>query len=289
VKPFLANAILATAVLAAASACASAPARAAYPSPEAALLRYELVRLSVPRPLRVHVAVADMGSGFLELETPIVPPPRSLPLAEASLADPVSIARSARSLLLVNASGFQVEGYDPGKHPLTYLPGMAVDIPGLAVHAGRPASPDNSAYAQLWTEASGRVRAGSGKVGDAVAEAACGFSMLVEERVAVASTDPTIAARTAIGEDGEGRLLFVVVEGGDGEGSAGVTLRELARIMLDLGSRWAINMDGGGSSIMVLGFDGAQRAVSRGEERLLGIEIPRRPIPNAVVIRREDK
>jgi len=287
VKSYLTGAIhAACAVFAAAfaAACATAPARANYPSESAPLIRYEHLTPKEPRPLRIHLAVADMGSGLLRLETPIVPPPPSSPASEAALADPAAIARMARSLLLVNASGFLVQGYAPGKHPLTYLPGMAVDIPGLAVHDGRQASPENPAAARIWTDASGRVRAGRGLFSESAKEAACGFSMLVEEGASVAAADPAIAARTAIGQDAEGRLLFVVVEGGDGEGSAGVTLRELALIMADLGSRWAINMDGGGSSIMVLGFDGAQRVVSRGEERLLGVEIPRRPIPNAVVL-----
>ncbi|MDP3177023.1 MAG: phosphodiester glycosidase family protein, partial [Spirochaetaceae bacterium] len=268
------------------AACATAPDRADYPSEVASLIRYEQLRPIEPRPLRVHLAIADMGSGLVRLETPIVPPPRSSPASEAALADPVAIARRARSLLLVNASGFRVQGYAPGKHPLTYLPGMAVDIPGLAVHDGREASPANPSAAQIWTDDTGRVDAGSGHIGESVTQAACGYSMLVEAGASVAAADPAIAARTAIGQDAEGRLLFVVVEGGDGEGSAGVTLRELALIMQDLGSLWAINMDGGGSSVMILGFDGAQRVVSRGEERLLGVEIPRRPIPNAVVLLR---
>lgn len=71
--------------------------------------------------------------------------------------------------------------------------------------------------------------------------------------------------RTAVGV-GEGgrRLLLVVVDGRQPGYSAGMTLPELARLMLDLGARDALNLDGGGSSAMaVRDADGAVRVVNR--------------------------
>ncbi len=59
--------------------------------------------------------------------------------------------------------------------------------------------------------------------------------------------------RTAVGIASEGRrLLLVTVDGRQKPYSDGMTLRELASLMLALGARDAINLDGGGSTAMVV-------------------------------------
>jgi hypothetical protein len=61
----------------------------------------------------------------------------------------------------------------------------------------------------------------------------------------------TRAPRTAIGVTAGGDVLLVVVDGrADLPHSIGATLAELAQLMLNLGSVSAMNMDGGGSSVM---------------------------------------
>lgn len=75
--------------------------------------------------------------------------------------------------------------------------------------------------------------------------------------------------RTAVGLDRTGRTLFLVVADGRREGVPGMTLPELARFMRDeLGVCSALNLDGGGSSEMVVEgeivnqpSDGAERPV----------------------------
>lgn len=57
------------------------------------------------------------------------------------------------------------------------------------------------------------------------------------------------AARTAVGQATDGRMLLVVAEG-PLEGSRGLTVNELADRMASLGARTAVAMDGGGSSAM---------------------------------------
>ncbi|NGX32533.1 MAG: hypothetical protein K1060chlam4_00581 [Candidatus Anoxychlamydiales bacterium] len=59
-------------------------------------------------------------------------------------------------------------------------------------------------------------------------------------------------ARTAIGITENGNLLFVVVDGNDYKNSIGLTIDELRDLMYDLGSIYALNLDGGGSSTMVI-------------------------------------
>lgn len=67
------------------------------------------------------------------------------------------------------------------------------------------------------------------------------------------------APRTAAGiTDGGRRLLLVTVDGRETAGS-GVTLAGLAGLLTSLGARDAVNLDGGGSSTMVLRPPGARR------------------------------
>ncbi|QKJ18873.1 phosphodiester glycosidase family protein [Microbacterium hominis] len=72
--------------------------------------------------------------------------------------------------------------------------------------------------------------------------------------------------RTAVGVIDENHLVFVVVDGRQTGYSEGVTLTELADIMIDLGATTAYNLDGGGSSTMY--FDGeVVNSPSNGGER----------------------
>ncbi len=67
--------------------------------------------------------------------------------------------------------------------------------------------------------------------------------------VGLSDSDP----RTAAGYTSDGKAILMVVDGRQGSVSAGVSLTELADIMIGLGAVEAINLDGGGSSQMVIG------------------------------------
>jgi hypothetical protein len=74
--------------------------------------------------------------------------------------------------------------------------------------------------------------------------------------------------RTAVAVTSGGALLFVTLDGRQAS-SVGMTLRELAEALIDLGAREAMNLDGGGSTTMVVRdairnspSDGMERAVS---------------------------
>lgn len=69
---------------------------------------------------------------------------------------------------------------------------------------------------------------------------------------AASGISPTGAApRSAVAKLGNGRVLLMVVDGRSTV-SRGVTLAELADILLSLGATDAMNLDGGGSSAMVV-------------------------------------
>ena len=84
--------------------------------------------------------------------------------------------------------------------------------------------------------------------------------MIKEGRVAIPFEDEKIAAkfvsdrhpRTAIARLKDGRMLLTTVDGRQPGVSAGMSLPELADLLLEFGASEAINLDGGGSTTMVV-------------------------------------
>lgn len=73
--------------------------------------------------------------------------------------------------------------------------------------------------------------------------------------------------RTAVGIIDEKHFVFVVVDGRSEGYSVGVTMPELAQIMLDLGCETAYNIDGGGSSTMFFNGQLVNNPLGRDQER----------------------
>ena len=119
--------------------------------------------------------------------------------------------------------------------------------------------------------------------------------------VAAANVDQTGAyfarqPRTGVGYTDDGRMFVVTVDGRQPGHSVGMTMRELAELFVRLGATWALNLDGGGSTTMVVEGDVTNRTccnVSSGvaEERAVSSallilrgsdpdEVPPPPLPS---------
>jgi exopolysaccharide biosynthesis protein len=77
--------------------------------------------------------------------------------------------------------------------------------------------------------------------------------------------------RTAVGYSAQKDFVYFVVVDGRSAASTGVSTKELGQVMQYLGATDAINLDGGGSSCLMVGkdtknvpSDGSQRAVCNG-------------------------
>ena len=80
--------------------------------------------------------------------------------------------------------------------------------------------------------------------------------------------------RTAVGYRPDGTILLVTVNGRGADDSVGMSLRELAALFNRLGASDALNLDGGGSTTMVIGGE-LQNSPSDGTER---------PVSSALVV-----
>jgi hypothetical protein len=85
--------------------------------------------------------------------------------------------------------------------------------------------------------------------------------------------------RTGVGVTASGRILLVVVDGRQSKWSLGPTMLEFAVIMRDLGAVTALNLDGGGSSTMVVHGEVVNRP-SDGHERAISSAIVILPGPD---------
>ncbi len=87
-----------------------------------------------------------------------------------------------------------------------------------------------------------------------------------DEEVFFGTTIPLVHPRTAAGYTADGRLILLVVDGRQ-QASRGVSLRELATLMDELGCVEALNLDGGGSSTIVVKGVRLNRPAGKAVER----------------------
>jgi hypothetical protein len=79
-----------------------------------------------------------------------------------------------------------------------------------------------------------------------------GKNRLVADGKNVAGNDPAIHPRTGIGIMKGGRLMLFTVDGREKGRSLGMTFLEMADAMIHFGAQDAINLDGGGSTTLVM-------------------------------------
>ncbi len=135
-----------------------------------------------------------------------------------------------------------------------------------------------------------RLRAGQRVTADLslsedVAMALTGDTFILKDGVRMSKDDVELHPRTAIGIDHDTGQLLLVVMDGRSESSSGMTMKEMAKLFERLGAEDALNLDGGGSSIMVARqVDGSLAVLnspSDGHPRPVanGLEVTYRPAP----------
>ncbi|MGA4644193.1 phosphodiester glycosidase family protein [Limisphaera sp. 4302-co] len=243
---------------------------------------FRVVVLEKPRPVRVHEVVLDLDQRVWEPAASVAPDPDGPGGAEAQLMSPLELAARAGLFLAVNANAFAwSDGRAGERAPVHWREGMRVDILGWAHDGRRQASPPERTYWSFWQETGGRVRLGQVGEGRPVRWAVAGFDALVMAGQEVPVDGRARHPRTAVGLDVTGRRMWWVVVDGRRPGySEGMTLQELASWMRRRGCHEAVNLDGGGSSVLLMrDGDGRWRVCNRPSEGAP------RPVPVLVGLR----
>ncbi len=252
-------------------------------------MAYWLIERSEPRPLRIHHLRIDLAHEGIALRSPVAPDPDGPGPAEAVLQPPPDFAGGADVLAVVNCSPWAGLPDAQGRRSSHWHVGMPVDIGGLAVSEGQLRSERVDWQPEFWIDADGEAHTGAPEDLARVRSAVAGFGWLVRQG-RPGGGDDALHPRTAVGLDASRRWChLVVVDGRQGGYSEGMTTRELAAHLRDIGCHDAINLDGGGSSVMLLrGSDGKLRLMNSPSTRRDGQPVLR-PLPNALVVRSAER
>jgi hypothetical protein len=178
--------------------------------------------------------------------------PRGVAVFDAAWGRTMDSASAVIEVPISGRSAGQVVRVD------TAAQGVAIPDNGVVVIAGRQAPADTRA-ALRELRAGERARITLSLSPLFPREAVGGRPLLVRDSAIVADVDtagqPSFVARnprTAVGLARNGkRIILVAVDGRQKPYSDGMSLRELANLMLALGARDALNLDGGGSTTLV--------------------------------------
>ncbi|HEB65130.1 MAG TPA: phosphodiester glycosidase family protein [Chloroflexi bacterium] len=200
---------------------------------------------NTPRPLVVHVVTVDTrAEGIAFLVTP-GDPKADLPLQAHTTSQ---FVRDFGVQLAVNGDGF-TPWSGRGFWDEYPRPGDPVAPIGFAASQGVVYSQDTDSEPTLYLGRNNQISF-ERPVG-AVYNAVSGNAWLVRRGQALPLEAGAPAPRTAVGLSKNGRYLYLVVVDGRQAGySEGMTLPELAALLVELGAQEAINLDGGGSSTL---------------------------------------
>lgn len=210
---------------------------------------------SKPRPLRIHCLRIDLHDPRIEPCVILGADPDGPGPAEATLTKPVELAHSEPGLLAaVNANAFaHLPDTTATERKRGWFAGKAVDIHGLAAADGEIRSPSAGGRTNFWFDPHGRPHLGEVAEVSTIHHGVADWgSLLVKDGRIMANPDTALHPRTLAGFDATHRWLWLVVIDGRQRGvSEGATLTECAALMAARGCANVVNLDGGGSSIML--------------------------------------
>ena len=234
-------------------------------------INYERIVRRSPRPIVIHVVTVDLrAEGIRFLVTP-GDPDSALPLEARTTS---KFLNEYNQQIAINGDGFRPwRSYSL----LNYYPhsGDPVSPIGLAASEGTVyhSAAENLPVLYIARTNQARFNTPTGRVYNAIS----GSQMLVEQGKVVAIADENPEPRTAVALDKAGkRLILIVVDGRQPNFSEGVTLSELAEIIIEQGGYFGMNLDGGGSTTLVKegGFGRAEVLNSPIDHRIPGWQRP---------------
>jgi hypothetical protein len=222
-------------------------------------VEYQRIVRVMPRPMVIHVLKINMKTkGLRVLITPPDDPGSDMPLRARTTSQ---FLEEFDLDIAVNGDGFSPWW---SRSPADYYPqiGDPVAPRGEAASRGQVYGREQEPFPTLYFSSKNTLSFDTpNKTYDAIS----GETRIVMGGSPVDGlTDPEVHPRTAVGYSKNGKYLYiVVVDGRQPFYSQGITLAELADLMIDLGAHDAMNLDGGGSSTLVIrGGDGQPRVLN---------------------------
>jgi hypothetical protein len=225
-----------------------------------AAIRYQSLRRTTPRLLRIHVLRIDLTSDAIAISVGIGKDPDGAGPVEALLTPPSELANGKGMCAAINTNAWTMFP-DPstGKNP-GYIAGGRTDIKGWVVDDAGQRSNKEGGYWSCWMAQDGRCRMGS--LDDQSAHGAevqkpkwavSGFRGILKDGEVLVAPSEVLHPRTAVGLSADGKwMTWIVVDGRQPGYSLGVSEEELARLLKENGCADGINLDGGGSSVLLL-------------------------------------
>jgi hypothetical protein len=210
-------------------------------------------------PWAVHLLRVDLGECDLGFQVLKAPKEDGMAGGRSRVTE-LWEAEGGWVLAAINGDFFTPEGVSVGTEVVGGVVSRVRNRPAFAWKPGRdpwmgmPAAEGDSVLALGWALSRG--------VADGVSQVVGGFPLLLTGGLRVGDLRvadlPSFSAarhpRTALGFDPASDYLWMVVVDGRQEGySDGMTLPELAGLFEGLGVTEAVNLDGGGSTVMVVG------------------------------------
>lgn len=214
-------------------------------------VQFTRLEFTEPRPLRAVAVRIDLTHPDIEfVVTPRVPVKDGF---ETSSATTLEFAEKENVQLAINASPFA---------PLRVKSGEPMNINGLHLSRGDLISPSNDRpdFGTLLINGDNRARIVRDPVKSELVQQARhgvgGFHIVLENGknvMAEKAPNATQHPRTAVGLSDNGRYLWwLVVDGRQSGQSEGMTYQELAQWGVSLGLTDLLNLDGGGSTTLVM-------------------------------------
>ena len=227
------------------------PARTPVSKPLFRGVHYDRRVYDAPRPIVVHIVTLKLNTPGLQLTVTSGNAEQDRPFSAQSTSEFLS---RTGTQIAVNGSFFEPFYIHS---PWDYYPrrGDPVDALGLVVTNGEAMAADAPALAALCIGSEG-ARIVAPPYGDDVHTSLPGDPVLVRngvigERVTMWNHD--LGPRTAVGVSVDGNTVWLVaVDGRQPRYSEGMTLAELAAVFVDLHADAALNLDGGGSTTLVM-------------------------------------
>jgi hypothetical protein len=207
-------------------------------------------------PTRLFVAVVDLLNPNLRLRVaPGGPDPDGDGPWQTTLMRPSRIAEREGMALVVNGDFFRARGVkDAEGTNAAFRAEIWSAVLGPAVSAGKVWAVTTNGRPCLTVDDSNRVAIRRLAQPDAdLREVVAGNTLLVRSGVALSQTNQVRHPRTVVGLDKKREhLVLLVVDGRKPGVAVGMSYEELAGEMIRLGCHDALNLDGGGSSVMAV-------------------------------------